>query len=94
MSARNEMGPNLYVCPPGGFTHFHQDGFGTVDSGHLNLRGYNEVVMTRRLPERHKRQVALDIQRGAEVFNATYSQPHSDSKVSNLSESTCSLLQS
>lgn len=23
-SARNFMGPNLYVCPPGGFTQFHQ----------------------------------------------------------------------
>lgn len=23
-SARNFMGPNLYICPPGGFTQFHQ----------------------------------------------------------------------
>jgi len=27
------MGPNLYMVPGGGFTHLHQDGNGTVDSG-------------------------------------------------------------
>jgi hypothetical protein len=47
------MGPNLYLTPPGSFTHFHQDGHGTVDSGHLCLRGYNEVIMLRRMSERH-----------------------------------------
>ena len=25
-TARPDMGPNLYVTPPGAFTHFHQDG--------------------------------------------------------------------
>jgi hypothetical protein len=40
----------------GGYTQFHQDGHGTVDSGHSCLTGYNEVVMLRRLPECHKRQ--------------------------------------
>jgi len=39
------MGPNLYITPPASFTHFHQDGHGTVDSGHLCLAGFNEVVM-------------------------------------------------
>ena len=48
------MGPNLYVSPPGSFTSLHQDGFGTVDSGHQCLCGYNEVIMLRRLPEIHK----------------------------------------
>ena len=48
------MGPNLYVTPGGGFTHLHQDGQGTVDSGHCVIGGYNEVVMLRRMPERHK----------------------------------------
>jgi hypothetical protein len=43
------MGPNLYVTPPGSYTDFHLDGFGTVDPGHLCLSGYNEVVMLRRL---------------------------------------------
>ena len=38
----------------GRFTLIHQDGHGTVDSGHSNLSGYNEVVMLRRLPECHK----------------------------------------
>lgn len=28
-------------------------GYGTVDSGHLCLSGYNEVVMLRRLPNGH-----------------------------------------
>jgi len=43
------MGPNLYVTPPGSFTHFHQDGHGTVDSGHQCLRGANEVKLRLRL---------------------------------------------
>jgi hypothetical protein len=30
----------------------HQDSNGTVDSGHLCLTGYNEVVMIRRHPPR------------------------------------------
>ena len=25
-TARPDMGPNLYITPPGAFTHFHQDG--------------------------------------------------------------------
>jgi hypothetical protein len=50
------MGPNLYISPGGGYTQFHQDGHGTVDSGHSCLTGYNEVIMLRRLPECHKRQ--------------------------------------
>eukprot|EP00557_Chaetoceros_sp_GSL56_P005613 CAMPEP_0176496820 /NCGR_PEP_ID=MMETSP0200_2-20121128/11393_1 /TAXON_ID=947934 /ORGANISM="Chaetoceros sp., Strain GSL56" /LENGTH=931 /DNA_ID=CAMNT_0017894789 /DNA_START=80 /DNA_END=2875 /DNA_ORIENTATION=+ len=53
VDGRPFMGPNLYLTPPGSFTHFHQDGHGTVDSGHLCLRGYNEVVMLRRMSERH-----------------------------------------
>jgi hypothetical protein len=53
-SARPFMGPNMYITPGGGFTLLHQDGHGTVDSGHLLVSGYNEVVMLRRLPERHK----------------------------------------
>jgi hypothetical protein len=48
------LGPNLYLTSPGAFTQLHQDGHGTVDSGHFNMCGYNEVVMLRRLTERHK----------------------------------------
>ena len=43
------MGPNLYISPPGGFTRLHLDGIGTVDSGHLCLSGYNEVLLFDRM---------------------------------------------
>jgi len=83
-NGRPFMGPNLYVTPPSSFTHFHQDGHGTVDSGHLCLSGYNEVVMLRRLPERHKRH-ALRILTGSyknlgqgSSFEALYNMPHGD----------------
>jgi hypothetical protein len=72
-------GPNLYICPPGGFTHIHQDGHGTVDSGHLCLSGYNEVVILRRLPERHKYN-AVDIlnRTVGGNFAPLYNLPHDD----------------
>jgi hypothetical protein len=70
------MGPNLYVTPPGSFTHFHQDGHGTVDSGHQCLRGRNEVIMLRRLDEKNKRR-ALRILCGSAVgYDALYGKPH------------------
>mmetsp|Transcript_27524 Transcript_27524/g.40496 ORF Transcript_27524/g.40496 Transcript_27524/m.40496 type:complete len:1131 (-) Transcript_27524:848-4240(-) len=79
------MGPNIYLTPPGSFTHFHQDGHGTVDSGHQCLSGYNEVVMLRRLTERHK-QHALQLLRGEGngqtlsnmQYDALYGLPHED----------------
>jgi hypothetical protein len=78
------MGPNLYVTPPASFTHFHQDGHGTVDSGHLCISGYNEVVMLRRLTERHKKH-ALWILSGRKPegshFDGLYSMPHGDGLV-------------
>jgi hypothetical protein len=79
-SAHPNMGPNLYITPPGSFTRFHQDGkkipplnlfrnmytnhlcwkgSGTVDSGHLCLTGYNEVVMLRRLPSTDHEKIAM-----------------------------------
>lgn len=79
--ARPFMGPNLYVTPPASFTHFHQDGHGTVDSGHLCISGFNEVVMLRRLTERHKKH-ALWILSGKHPkgfhFDGLYSMPHGD----------------
>ena len=39
VNGRPSMGPNLYVTPPASFTAFHQDGHGTVDSGHVCLSG-------------------------------------------------------
>jgi hypothetical protein len=78
------MGPNLYVTPPASFTHFHQDGHGTVDSGHLCISGFNEVIMLRRLTERHKRH-ALWILSGKQPngshFDGLYSVPHGDGLV-------------
>jgi len=83
------MGPNLYISPPASYTHFHQDGHGTVDSGHACLAGYNEVVMLRRMSE-HRKKHALhllncaDRTKGKPFFaNALYELPHSDTRVSN-----------
>ena len=42
------------ALPGGGNSGIHEDGYGTVDSGHVNLHGYNEVVILRRLPDIHK----------------------------------------
>lgn len=89
------MGPNLYLTPPGAFTHFHQDGHGTVDSGHQCLAGYNEVVMLRRLPDaRKKHSLELLHQWGngddkerqgkdniERSYDALYSLPHGDENV-------------
>ena len=82
-NGRPDLGPNIYITPPGSFTHFHQDGHGTVDSGHYCLSGYNEVVMTRRLTERAKRH-ALHLLTGAykmkkgSSFDGLYDLPHAD----------------
>ena len=83
-NGRPFMGPNFYLAPtPGAFTAFHQDGHGTVDSGHCCLGGFNEVVMLRRLPERHKRH-ALRFLTGSYkknaggTFEALYNLPHGD----------------
>jgi len=87
INGRPFMGPNLYITPPSSFTHFHQDGHGTVDSGHLCLSGYNEVVMLRRLPERHKCR-ALELLNGSShsSYSALYGLPHRDDLVSVLSD--------
>ena len=74
------MGPNLYLTP-GGFTSFHQDGHGTVDSGHTCHAGYNEVVMLRRLPDSHKRNAMKYLPKG---HDALYEKPHDDGKVHTL----------
>lgn len=80
----------MYVTPPASFTHFHQDGHGTVDSGHLCLTGFNEVVILRRLTERHKKHALmiltgnLDSARKNEetkYFDGLYQEPHDDKLV-------------
>ena len=78
------MGPNLYITPPASFTQFHQDGFGTVDSGHLCLSGANEVVMLRRLSQRHKGH-GLNLLKGVHKnlrYDGLYDLPHGDGLVS------------
>jgi hypothetical protein len=78
------MGPNLYCTPPESFTQCHQDGHGTVDSGHLCLSGFNEVVMIRRLSQRHKMH-ALALLKGKGVrlrYDGLYDLPHGDYLVS------------
>jgi len=52
--SRLPLGPHLFIASQGCYTHLHQDGFGTVDSGHLNLQGYNEVLLLRRLTHSQK----------------------------------------
>ncbi|GKY91915.1 hypothetical protein MPSEU_000163100 [Mayamaea pseudoterrestris] len=78
-TARPFMGPNLYISPPGGFTHIHQDGHGSVDSGHLCIDGYNEVFIMRRLPEQYKAN-AVDILNKTlgSNYSPLYSLPHND----------------
>ena len=83
------MGPNVYLTPPGSFTHFHQDGYGTVDSGHQCLTGYNEVVMFRRMPEDRKKH-CLEIlngkieAKGEQEYDALNTLPHGDDNVRNF----------
>jgi hypothetical protein len=66
------MGPNMYITPGGGFTQLHQDGHGTCDSGHLALSGDNEVVMLRRLPERHKVEACKHLPNVMDAKGNTY----------------------
>lgn len=80
----------VFLGVGGGYTQVHQDGHGTVDSGHSNLSGFNEVVMLRRLPECHKlnacRMVpALEVpqngaQSEAQAKNMLYRMPHDDGR--------------
>jgi hypothetical protein len=66
----------------------HQDGHGTVDSGHSVLSGYNEVVMLRRIPECHKLNACRIIPslRGCRTLQEAratlYKLPHDDGRVS------------
>lgn len=47
------------------WTQFHQDGNGTVDSGHQCLAGRNRVIMLRRLENETDKRVALRILSGS-----------------------------
>lgn len=59
-----------------------QDGRGTVDSGHYVVDGYNEVIMLRRLPPRHKQKIMnTDLGVCAKEFDKSFALPHSDQTV-------------
>jgi hypothetical protein len=80
-TTRPFMGPSLYTGPPGPHTHLHQDGLGSVDSAHLCISGYNEVVILRRLPEQHKRNaisLLFDLKEEDDTFviGLMYGEPH------------------
>lgn len=81
---------HLQMTPPASFTYFHQDGNGTVDSGHLCVSGYNEIVMLRRLTERHKKHalglLTSDNKNPDTFFDGLYGQPHSDGLVCTLGD--------
>lgn len=70
------MGPNLYITPPGGRTWFHEDGNGTVDSGHQCLSGQNEVVMLRRMTDEPTRLNTLHKLNAGEDLDCA--RPHDD----------------
>lgn len=77
-----------FASSGGGYTQVHQDGHGTVDSGHSNLSGFNEVVMLRRLPECHKLQACKLIPTMSgecsddDAISTLYKLPHDDGRVS------------
>ena len=54
---------------------------GTVDSGHLCLSGYNEVVMLRRLMERHKCHAIQLLTGTSDSHSTLYGLPHRDGLV-------------
>ena len=78
--SRPDMGPNLYITPPGGRTWFHEDGNGTVDSGHQCMTGRNEVVMLRRITDVPTRLNAMHKLNGAEGVD--HARPHDDAVLS------------
>ena len=52
-------------------TAVHVLGCGTVDSGHLCLSGYNEVILLRRLPTGHDRNAMVNAL-GGDVFETPH----------------------
>ena len=56
-----------------------------MDSGHLCVKGYNEIIMLRRLTERHKmnalRLLTGDPKDPDTYFDGLYGQPHGDDLV-------------
>jgi hypothetical protein len=81
--ARPDMGPKAYFGQPGAFTYFHTDGNGTVDSGHLNLAGYAEVIMLGPLSDDQKGD-AMELLCGKSNRNILQGLPHDTRSVSTL----------
>jgi hypothetical protein len=61
--SRSIMLPLMYLGPPSVSTSLHEDGYGTVDSGHLCLQGWNEVCILPRLEAPGQKAAALEILR-------------------------------
>ena len=73
----------------GGFSILHLDGYGTVDSEHTNLHGFNEVVMLRRLPECHQ----LNVRKlWTSVPDDLYHLPHDNVEVEDMKWATVDLI--
>jgi hypothetical protein len=51
----------VHTIAGGGFTGLHQDGNGTVDSGHTVLQGHNEVIVFRRTNETESREIYIEV---------------------------------
>jgi hypothetical protein len=64
----------------------HQDGYGTVDSGHTVLEGYNKVILLRRIPEPHKvHAVGIFpslVEAGSSAKKVLYGLPHANERKS------------
>ena len=80
--ARPHMGPNLYFGE--GFTFFHQDGHGTVDSGHLNLTGFSDVIMLHGGMTPEQKEHAMQLLCAASNTNFWRGLPHDTQSVSTL----------
>jgi hypothetical protein len=57
------MLPLMYLGPPSVSTSLHEDGYGTVDSGHLCLQGWNEVCILPRMEVPAVKAAVLEILR-------------------------------
>lgn len=69
----------------GSFTSLHQDGNGTVDSGHTALEGHNEVFILPRTEEESEKIRVVDVLLGGagdpqskNAIQALYKLPHDE----------------
>eukprot|EP01052_Picozoa_sp_SAG31_P038298 SAG31_NODE_5090_length_2748_cov_29.337197_3_plen_437_part_01 len=69
---------NFVVIVDSGRTWFHEDGNGTVDSGHQCLSGQNEVIMLRRVTDEPTRLNVLHTLNAGEDLDSA--RPHDDTE--------------